>query len=55
MKGFFSILVGMLILISCARVPTGTVSSYGNFESHNNIKKKELKKVEDDDSSIPYY
>jgi hypothetical protein len=57
MKGFFSILVGMLILISCAQTPTGTTSSYENSESHNNQKKEELKEIEDEDSSIssPYY
>jgi hypothetical protein len=55
MKGFFSIIVGMLLLISCAQTPTGTKSSYGNSESHNNMTKEEFKKIEDDDNSIPYY
>jgi hypothetical protein len=54
MKGFFSILVGMLILISCAKAPTGRVSSDGNSESHNNLTKEELKKVEDDESPTYY-
>ena len=47
MKGFFSILVGMLILISCAQAPKGTASSYGNSESRNNLAKEEFKKIED--------
>ena len=50
MKVFFSILVGMLILISCAHAPTGRESSYENSESHNNVTKEELKKMEDDES-----
>jgi hypothetical protein len=50
----FSILVGMLMLISCAQAPTGRTSSYGNSESHNNLTKEELRKMEDDESP-PYY
>ena len=45
----------MLILISCAKAPTGRVSSDGNSESHNNLTKEELKKMEDDDNYISYY
>jgi hypothetical protein len=54
MKGFFSILVGMLILISCAQTPKGTASSYGNPESHNNLTKEELRKIEDDKNPTYY-
>ena len=54
MKRFFSILVGLLILISCAQAPTGRASSYGNSESHNNLTKEELRKMEDDESPSYY-
>jgi hypothetical protein len=53
-KGFFSILLGMLILISYAQAPTGTASSYENSESHNNLMKEELKKMEDDENPTYY-
>jgi hypothetical protein len=53
-KVFFSITLGVLLLISCAQTPTGTESSYGNSESHNNVTKEELKKVEDDESPTYY-
>jgi hypothetical protein len=54
MKGFFSILVGMLMLISCAQSPTGTTSGYGNSESNNNLTKEELKKIEDYENPTYY-
>jgi hypothetical protein len=54
MKVFFSILVGMLILISCTQAPTGTMSSYENSESPNNLTKEELNKMEDDESPTYY-
>jgi hypothetical protein len=54
MKGFFSILLGVLILISCAQTPTGTVSSYENSESRNNLTKEELKKIEDYENPTYY-
>ena len=54
-KGFFSTILGMLVLISCAQTTTGAKSNYGNSESHNNVTKEELKKIEDDDNYISYY
>jgi hypothetical protein len=54
MKRLFSIIVGMLILISCAQAPTERASSYGNSESQNNLTKEELKKMEDDESPTYY-
>jgi hypothetical protein len=53
-KGFFSTIVGMLILISCSQTTTGAKLNYGNSESHNNVTKEELKKIEDDESPTYY-
>jgi hypothetical protein len=54
MTVFFSILVGLLILVSCAEILTGRASSYGNSESHNNLTKEELKKMEDNENPTYY-
>ena len=54
MKVFFFILVGMLILISCAQAPTEMASIYENSESHNNLTKEELREMEDDENSTYY-